>query len=287
MKDYVGENQRILDEWCAKFIEDKRKDPSYDGYNPADYFAPDGIMNKGEFYLNDDKECRRYPTNPQSSKENQMWNVAPLRILFLSKDQNAFGGDAKDVRSETFHKKDINTPDINDYQIEDSLFYKNEACLLYRILHSNIDNERSQILDFSWEDAVKLADEQIFARINCKKEIGGGSCDNWVLQKAIDEYREYLKMQIINLDADILICCGYNKQVGETHNIILNFLNTNGYDFRKVEECGEDIYYDNSKNKVAFNIYHLSYRWYDYIKTIKAYYKFLRQHPDFINTHRK
>ena len=31
MKDYVEENQRILDEWCAKFVEDKVNDEAYVG----------------------------------------------------------------------------------------------------------------------------------------------------------------------------------------------------------------------------------------------------------------
>ena len=31
MKDYVEENQRILDEWRAKFVEDKVNDEVYVG----------------------------------------------------------------------------------------------------------------------------------------------------------------------------------------------------------------------------------------------------------------
>lgn len=282
MKDYVGENERILEKWNKKFIENKKLDEAYNGYNPGDYFAPDGIMNKGDFYINDDNECRRKP----SGNENKKWNDAPIKVLFLSKDQNAFGGEAKDVRTETFHIKGIEIPIVN-YQISDSFFYQNEACLLYRIINIVPKSNLSQIEGFSWEEAVKFSDEQIFARINCKKEVGGGTCDNLTLQNAIDEYSNFLRDQIHNLDADVLICCGRSNQVDKTHNAILNYLNTIGYHFEQIDEiCGEEIYYDRTHNKVALNIYHLSYFKYNWIKTIEAYYKFLEKYPNFLSLYR-
>ncbi len=283
MKDYVKENQRILDEWCAKFVEDKKSDEAYVGLAPEKYFAMDGIMNKGEFYVNDDEECRR----GASGTENESWGKAPIKVLFLSKDQNAFEGEAKDVRTETFHIKGLTTP-IDNYQISDSFFYQNEACLLYRLMNIIPQSDLDQITEFSWEEAVKFSDEQIFARINCKKEVGGGSCNNGMLQNAIDEYGDFLKNQINNLDADILICCGRSKQVEATHNVILNYLNTIGYHFEKVEGvCSDEIYYDRANNKVAFNIYHLSYFRYNWITTIKAYYEFMEKYPVFHNLYRK
>lgn len=276
MKDYVGENQRILNEWRAKFINDKGTDEA------NKQFAEDGIMNKGSFYINNDKECRRNP----SGEENQLWTNSPLRILFLSKDQNAFEGDAKDVRTETFHIKNLCLPIVN-YQISDSFFYQNEACLLYRIINIVPKSNLSQIEGFSWEEAVKFSDEQIFARVNCKKEVGGGTCDNLTLQNAIDEYSNFLRDQIHNLDADVLICCGRSNQVDKTHNAILNYLNTIGYHFEQIDEiCGEEIYYDRTHNKVALNIYHLSYFKYNWIKTIEAYYKFLEKYPNFLSLYR-
>ena len=70
MKDYVAENERILEEWRKSLeIEDV-------------CFALDGIMNKGEFYIDDYEAVRR----KESGKENVMWNECPLRVLFLTKD---------------------------------------------------------------------------------------------------------------------------------------------------------------------------------------------------------
>ena len=86
MKDYVAENERILNEW--------RKNNEKNGETN---FADDGIMYRGTIEEFD------YGTERFSDKdqENKMWNEAPLRILFLTKDQNAGGYDAWDVRGET------------------------------------------------------------------------------------------------------------------------------------------------------------------------------------------
>jgi hypothetical protein len=281
MKDYVGENQRILNEWCAKFVEDKKEDPTYDGYNPADYFAPDGIMNKGEFYENIDNECRRKP----SGKENQMWAEAPLRILFLSKDQNAYGGEAKDVKTETFYMRENGVPPQNN-RFSSSIFYRNEARILYGLLHTNLQEGMVDIDAFSLNDALIFSNEQIFARINCKKEIGGERCDNTLLQNAIDSYPEFLKEQIINLDADILVCCGS----GDNGNIILNFLNGHGYNFEYINDETYSIYYDREKNKIAIDSYHLAARVSKdemYYNSVRPFFNFIKYYPDFIESHRK
>ena len=83
MKDYVAENKRILNEW--------RKSNEKNGETN---FADDGIMYRGKI------EGFDYGTERFSDKdqENKMWNEAPLRILFLTKDQNAGEYDAWDVR---------------------------------------------------------------------------------------------------------------------------------------------------------------------------------------------
>lgn len=281
MKDYVKENQRILDEWCAKFVEDKKNDSTYYGYNPADYFAPDGIMNKGEFFLNDDNECRRHP----SGKENQMWNDAPLRILFLCKDQDAFGGEAKDVRTETFYMRGKGIPPQNKV-FSSSIFYRNEARILYGLLHTNLQDGIVDINDFSLNDALTFSDESIFARINCKKEIGEDKCVDTILHRAIDSYCYFLLNQINNLDADIFVCCGS----GNNGNIILDFLNDHGYNFESVNEEAYSIYYDREKNKIAIDSYHLAARkskeelYYD---SVHLFYTFIKHYPHFIDSHRK
>jgi hypothetical protein len=281
VKDYVGKNQRILDEWRAKFIEDKKADESYAEL----YFANDGIMNKGEFYIDEERDSGCFRKQSENSIENEMWSKAPLRVLFLTKDENISSTEKVwDVRRETFHLKDIKIP-VDDNHISPSTFYKNEANILYGILNTRID-EMVCFHEFSYEDAVKFSDEVIFARINCKKEGGDEKIENIDLQNAITPYYDNLKKQIIALDADIFICCGNQKD----DNVILNtlwkiFKDEYHEEFeyiplRTIDKIGTGINYHRGKNKLAIDAYHLAYlnggeelRYYD---VVGAYYEFIK-----------
>jgi len=282
MEDYVGKNQRILDEWRAKFIEDKKADESYAEL----YFANDGIMNKGEFYIDEERDNGCFRKQSENSIENEMWSKAPLRVLFLTKDENISSTEKVwDVRRETFHLKDIKIP-VDDNHISPSTFYKNEANILYGILNTRID-EMVCFHEFSYEDAVKFSDEVIFARINCKKEGGDEKIENVDLQNAIDSYYKNLKDQILAFDADIFICCGTQKD----DNIILKTLRKIFKDkyneefeyipFRTSDKAGSGINYLRSKNKLAIDAYHLAYsqnggEQLRYYEVVGAYYEFIK-----------
>ncbi|MBQ6068973.1 MAG: hypothetical protein IJK84_05670 [Bacteroidales bacterium] len=111
MKGYVAENKRILEEWRKSLmIEDNS-------------FALDGIMNKGVFYIDEYEAVRR----KESGIENTLWNECPLRVLFLTKDENA--EIAWDIRTETFYEKGCGLPPKNK-KISGSFFYQNEACII-------------------------------------------------------------------------------------------------------------------------------------------------------------
>ena len=271
-KDFVGKNQEILDKWKAKYpLQMQGK------------FAEDGIMNKGDFATNnDDGDVWR-----NSGNENEMWAKAPLRVLFLTKDENISStGKVWDVRRETFHQKGT---DEKQNIISDSAFYRNEANILYGILNTNIDNLMG-FHEFSYDDALKFSDDTIFARINCKKEGGGETITNEEFQNAIENFFDDLKDQIFELDADIIICCGHQQE----KNIILNAL----YDiypdeFKYIglgDGKGTGLHYNAKRNKLAIDAYHLSYltggEELRYYEVVGAYYEFLKQHPEFINSHR-
>lgn len=76
MKNYVEENKNILDEW-EKFNEQQEDVPN---------FARDGIM-------------YNYSGN-DANDENMTWSNAPIRFLFITKDQNAKEGEAWDLRDD-------------------------------------------------------------------------------------------------------------------------------------------------------------------------------------------
>ena len=260
--DYVKLNQDILDNWKEEFIAEFGADNEWK-------FGPDGIMNKGDEYepiFHDQEKTKfwRWARKP-NGQENQMWTKAPLRVLFLTKDENLYEDSipAWDVRTETFHMENIDIP-INDYYISNSAFYKNEANILYGILNTRIE-EMVCFHEFSYKDALKFSDDVIFARINCKKEGGGGTIKDDDLQKAIDKYYKNLKEQILALDADIFICCGNQHE----DNVILNtlckiFKEEYNEEFeyvplRTVNKVGTGINYHRSKNKLAIDAYHLAY----------------------------
>ncbi|MCR4829744.1 MAG: hypothetical protein K5864_09850 [Bacteroidales bacterium] len=286
MKDYVfvAENNRILDDW--------RKSNEEHGETN---FANDGIMNKGEFYIDEYKAVRR----KESGKENRLWNECPLRILFLTKDENTGGNKAWDVRTETFYEKGYGLPPKNK-TISGSFFYQNEACLLYGL--RNTKPEKMILFDgFSWEEALKFSDKKIFARINCKKEAGGEKCEKPVLAAALDrdKNKDFLKRQILNLDADILVCCGHDGG-----NLILNMVKDDIYkdEFEYVdcvEDKGTGMHYNAKRNKLAIDAYHLAFFGKGglearYNETVGMYYEFLKylkksekyKHIDFSASHR-
>lgn len=258
MKDYVEENERILKEW-------RKCNEEYGETN----FADDGIMYRGIIEEND------YGTERYSDKEkeNKIWNEAPLRILFLTKDQNAGGYGAWDVRGETGSLS--------------YAFFRNLMYQLYGLVNTNSDYKEGYT--FSKEEAIELYKSYPIARINAKKEAGYSSVSNNTLKYYIERDREFLKKQILNLDADIIVCCGYSENIEDSGNLLLNFLKKECYYDLNKQNDDSWIYYDENQNKIAINNWHLSARknsenWYSQL--IDAYYHFLKEHPDFSKSHR-
>ncbi len=288
MKNYVAENERILKEWRNAYVNNNQsKYP--DCTNLHEYFTPDGIMFKGEFLpdrrnYSDGKSVFRWKRNC-SGEENTLWANVPMRVLYLTKDQNSYGDVAWDVRSESFRYRDENYKPDEMWLDTGVAFYRNLVYSLYGILKTTIDQPQDYN-NFTDKDALSFVDKQIFARINCKKEVGNDKCPDDVLLDAINRDKSFLERQINNLDADIFICCGYSQSIPDTGNRILNLLNSIGYHFKPQDE-EKWIFYDLDKNKVAINSYHLSYLRFDYVGMISAYHEFLKRNPAFTDSHRR
>ncbi len=285
MKDFVAENERILNEWRKSYVDlNQSKYP--DCSNLGEYFASDGIMFKGKIvpkkrkYENGD-EVFKWEREP-SGKENELWSKEPLRIIFLTKDQNTSGDVAWDVRGETFRYPDENCKPEECCLYTQNAFFRNLVYSLYGILNTNAGQPRSY--DFTNKEALEFSDKQIFARINCKKEVGSDRCSDIALRNAIENDKMILKQQIENLNADIFMCCGYSQSIENTGNRMLNLLIEIGYQFKP--EVEDWIYYDEKRNKIAINLYHLSYPQFNYHGMVSAYSEFLIKHPDFTKSHR-
>ena len=253
--NFVEKNDSILQKW-KEHIEKVEENPE---------FSSDGIIFRGEIDQNE-----RY-SNPE--KENELWENAPIRYLFLTKDQNAWGEAAWDVRSEIGRSN----KDSSSIQYR---FYRNLMYILYGLINS--EDTLCGYEDFTNEQAIQTYDGAPVARINVKKQAGGSSIDNNKLKTYIERDKEFLIEQISALDADVLICCGYSESIENTGNIILNFLNKDMYNFTKINEW---IYYDDKAKKVAINAWHLSYRGVsqkDFFEgLVTAYHKFIIKHQDF------
>lgn len=254
--NFVEKNDSILQKWKEHIEKVEKKSPN---------FASDGIMFRGEIEQNE-----RW-SNPE--KENELWENAPIRYLFLTKDQNCWNKAAWDVRSETGRSNE----DSCSIQYR---FYRNLMYILYGIINS--EDTLCGYEDFTNEQAIQTYDSAPLARINVKKQAGGSSIDNNTLKEHIERYKEFLVEQITALDADVLICCGYSESIEDTGNIILNFLIKEIYNFTKINEW---IYYDDKTKKVAINAWHLSYRGVkqkDFFEgLVTAYHKFIIEHQDF------
>lgn len=260
MKNYIEDNNKILKEWEES---NKRRG--------EENFAPDGIMYRGMF---NDYGSGVERLADLEGKENDMWANSPLRILFLTKDQNAGGEDAWDVRGE-----------VGDLSYA---FFRNLMYQLYGLVNTK-PGSKPEYDDFTNEDAMNLYSSYPIARINVKKEAGESSISNSVLEKYLKDDKEFIKKQILNLDSDIIICCGYSDSIENTGNHLLNFLiNHCGYVFKK-QPNNNWIYYDEVRNKLAINNWHLSVRYSSekiYNEMITAYESFLSSHPSFLNNHR-
>lgn len=277
--NYVKNNQDILNRWKAQFCLDKSKESEYKNCNPADYFAEDGIMFRGlpickETKWDNNKSTYKWE-HASNGEENRLWETAPLRILYLTKDQYTYGDKTWDVRAESYRHLD---PNATENDLSSIRFHVNLVYSLFGILKTT-PAEMMEYDDFTNAEALKLSEEAIFARVNCRKEYGDSSCSDDKLSKAINDYKDFLREQICALDADLFICCGSHND----NNIILNTLNEFYHD--KFKYVGYATWYNEEDNKLAIDSYHLSYMKGGYKQRyediVKPYFDFLREHQGF------
>ncbi|MCI1786346.1 MAG: hypothetical protein LKI59_09480 [Bacteroidales bacterium] len=273
MKDYMKINQDILNAWQKDFTDNGGEDC---------HFSNDGIMFRGELYT-EEIEGQLQWKHKIGNNENELWENAKPRILYLTKDQNAKNGSAWDDRATSFRQPDSKKEDNKIWG--KYRFHQNLVNTLYGLVNTTPD-KFVEFEDIDQEEALKLSDSYPFARINCKKEAGGSNCSNDILTNDMENHSSYLEKQILNLEADILICCGHQND----ENVILDFLNNHGYDFKwdEGDKGADDIYYDSAKNAIAIDVFHPSYyskseKFY-YEDIVKTYYNFLKGHPKFIES---
>jgi len=260
----IEENEKLLKEWEAASLKN----------NEVAEFVPDGILYRGDIKYSEQGCWGHEPGN-----EMEIWQNAPKRILYITKDLNDEEG--WDIRCETGRKNYSGEEHIRIHK--GTNFCPNYMYQVYGLGHTTVEHcvEKDS---FSDEDAIAYFDTCALARINCKKQLGKGSLDDNVLTEYINKYSDFLKRQILLLDADIIVCCGWTQKGG---NKIWDFVNTHCYEFTKVNDW---ISYNQSLNKIVINSWHPS-MWRISVKDfyqqmIEAYHDFLKQYPDFLKPNR-
>ena len=220
-------NNAILKEWAERSMERGEGE-----------IANDGLHNKGRFQYSEDGFWSREP----SGDEEWMWKASRMRLLFLTKDLN--DDEAWDIRYETGRKNGTAYPQVT------ALFYKNmmriTTGLRIWVLYDKVEDY----------DGVENYSQSTFfnalatARINCKKQPGGGSISNERLKTYIDAYTDLLTKQIVNLDANVIVCCGGSS-------MIKDFVAEHCY--TDIVKKNDWIYVSSSTGKIVIDSYHLSY----------------------------
>ena len=173
-KDFMKENQQILEQWQKPYEDENGECPN---------FSWDGIIFKGEFYREECSSNILREETKDGTVENEKWAKVPIRILFLTKDQNTNGGGAWDSRENTFRNPKY---EKDDYVLRRESLNKRIAWILYGLGNTN----NLKMVDFSElrsrdndEKVLRFVDDFPFAQINCKKEGGGASCPPEILKK--------------------------------------------------------------------------------------------------------
>ncbi len=268
MSSIYSRNEEILKWWKDKSRIKGKK------------FVLDGIMYRGEFC--NDKVCKRLPSK-DFKIETETWEKAPVRFLFITKDYNESAG-IRDIRDEVGGRESSDEKVI-PYPKTKNRFHKNIVFQLYGLGNTTPDN-LIKYKDVSDDKALKFYDTCALARINVKKQAGQGLIENNVLKKYICKYSSLLQEQILNLDADIIVCGGAE---------LLKYIRKYIKKFYKLEEDEFNpgngwIYYNKEYKKIVISSWHPSYRRIKseefYTKMIDAYVTFLTNHPEFAKPYR-
>lgn len=168
--------------------------------NGDNQFCPDGLMNKGEIKYLENGVWKVEPGN-----EEKLWLEAPKKVLFLFKDYNANGneGEAADIRSFSLRKNNSGANNI----VLNHGFCNVVAYWLYGLLH--VDSGKTPNFDSINDSSLcDFLDKTPYAWMNCKKEAGGEIVVESTMNAYTKQYRDYIKEELLILDADIIVCGG-------------------------------------------------------------------------------
>lgn len=204
----------------------------------------DGLLFRGKIYY--ENGC----WHREEGEEERQWIDASRRLMILTKDLDDI--DAWDIRQETGRRNTV----AFDYN-SSAPFYKNLRMWVYGLLNMKGGRCPDYGIASNMDISGPYYEKAPLVRINCKKQCGGASINDNVLDIYLTRYADLLKSQIELYDASILLCCGCKGG----NNVILNFVRSFYLtDLECVPGTGNWIYYSPSTRKLVINSYHPSSR---------------------------
>lgn len=212
------------------------------------------IGRDGWLYRGDLMEGEHYRAR-NTGNEVESWLAADKRLLILTKDVNDV---AWDIRQET----GLTGSSPDDIQVNrSSRFYPNMMRWACAILSHDSDGSIKDY-DSAESDIAKL-DKSVYnsspiARVNCKKQAGGGKISSKDLREFITRYKDLLIRQIGILDPNIILCCGTDG------NLLIDFVAS--YCMERFNEkevtikpVNKYVYYSPEHDLLVINFCHPSY----------------------------
>lgn len=272
MKDYHKLEEDLFARWQAKSNQ-LEKEKESESLN----VVKDGMMYRGKITFEKDDWDR------EQGDEYERWESAPLRLLMLTKENISDCGDndSWDKRQEIACN---NKEAYEECRTTYPKFYKNYIRWIYCMLKPEKVNGLWQAPSFDeasdWKKSMRyMTDEAPLVRMNVKKQSGGTSITNSVLESYINDYADEIIEQINIYDANIIFCCGHGS-------LIRPLLKERVLpDLEQVDEKGNWMYYSPTRKVLVVDGYHPSQRTYtheDVYNWLKeAYEDFLQQYPGF------
>lgn len=95
------------------------------------------------------------------------------------------------------------------------------------------------------------------SRVNCKKQVGGGSISNPTLKRYLETYAPFLAEQIDIYNASIILCCGNSGD----QNLIFDFVKSQCLpDLEYVPDSDGWVFYSPSTGTIVIDSFHPSAR---------------------------
>lgn len=167
---------------------------------------------------------------------DELWDKSQKRILFLLKDPKEVSGDSRDWLN---YEK--------NQQLQ-SPFIKKLAYVLYG-LSTVKDGKIADFWDITHEQLVRCFNEIPFAFVESKKQAGTIRIQDKVLNRYINDYKEFLTKEINILKPNIVICFG-----GPQYHFAVTDL------FKDAEKIDNNIYIDKESKTLIIYSYHPSAR---------------------------